>query len=63
MDDADLPAHDGCIVQGLTDGHIPIHGHEDQDKDLHASKQMQCKDLCQALIVRYAFLCRQGIHE
>ena len=37
QDDADLPAHDGCIIQGLTDSHIPIHGHEDQDKDLHAS--------------------------
>ena len=38
QDDANLTSHDGCIIQGLADVPVEIHGHEDKEKDLPASK-------------------------
>ena len=36
----DPVAHDGRVVQGLTDGHIAVNSHEDKDEDLQAAKEM-----------------------
>lgn len=50
--------HDGCVSQGLTNGYIVIKGHEDKHQDLHAAKEVTCKDLCHAFIVGDDFLLR-----
>ena len=42
---ADLPTHDGRVLQGLTDGHVAVQGHEYQDEDLQTAKEMEWKDL------------------
>jgi hypothetical protein len=34
-------AHDGLVLQGLTDGHIVVNSHEDKDKDFQAAKEME----------------------
>ena len=34
----DSMAHDGRVVQGLTDGHIAVNSHEDKDEDLQVAK-------------------------
>ena len=38
---ADLPTHDGHVVQGLTDGNIAVQGHEYQDEDLQTAKETE----------------------
>lgn len=44
-----LSTHDGHVMQGLTEGHIVVKGHEEQDEDLQAAKEMEGKDLDYAL--------------
>ena len=58
----DTLAHDGCVSQGLANGHVAITGHKDEHEDLHAAKEMKCKDLGHALIVGDDFLLRYGIY-
>lgn len=36
-------------MQGLTDGHIAVSGHEDENEDLQAAKEMEREDLYHAL--------------
>lgn len=55
--------HDGHVVQGLTDSHIAVKGHEDQDEDLQAAKEMEWKDLDYALIERDSSILQKGIHN
>ena len=43
QDDAGFPTHDGWIMQRLANGCIVIHGHENQDKDLHGAKKCSAK--------------------
>lgn len=63
INSTDMLAHDGCVPQRLTHGHIVIKGHEDEHKDLHASTEMGSKDLCHALIVGNDLLLRKVIHN
>ena len=57
----DTLAHDGCVLQGLANGHIAINGHEDKHPDLHAPNEVKCKDLGHVLIVGDDFLLRHRI--
>ena len=59
----DLPAHDGCVLQGLTNGYITIKGHKDEHKDFREAKEMEGKDLSHALIEGNGLLLRKGIHN
>ena len=59
----DTLAHDGCVPQGLANGHIAIEGHEDKYQDPHAPEEVKCKDLGHALIVEDDFLLRYGIYN
>lgn len=59
----DSMAHDGGVLQRLTNGDIAIKGHEEEHKDLHAAKEMGCKDLSHALIVGDGLLLRKGVHN
>jgi hypothetical protein len=37
----DPAVHDGHVVQRLTDGHIAVSSHDDNDEDFQAAKEMQ----------------------
>lgn len=59
----DMLAHDSRVLQGLTSGHIAIKRPEHEHQDLHAPKEVNCKDLGQALIVGDDFLLRYRIYK
>ena len=50
-------------MQGLTDGHIAVSGHEDKNEDLQAAKEMEWEDLYHALTERDSGLFLKGIHN
>lgn len=37
--------HDGCVVQGLTDGRIAVTDHHSEKDDRYTIKEMLCKEL------------------
>ena len=57
----DTLVHDGCVPQGLANGHIVINGHDDKYQDLHAPNEVKYKDLGHALIEGVDFLLRYRI--
>lgn len=45
QDPADPPAHGGCVVQGLADGHVAVVGHHRQEEHLRCPGKVQKKQL------------------
>ena len=45
--------HDHQTVQGLTDGHVVVTGHQQQKDDLWSSKKVLCKQLGQTSLEEY----------
>lgn len=45
---ANSPAHDGRISEGVADGHVPIIGHHHQEKTFGVSETQKEKGLCHA---------------
>jgi hypothetical protein len=41
----ELRAHDACVVQGETDGHIAVIGHSHNEEDLQVNKKYEEKHL------------------
>lgn len=48
QDEAESPAHDGRISEGVADGHVPIIGHHHQEKTFGVSETQKEKGLCHA---------------
>lgn len=59
----DSLAHDDSVLQGLENGDAVIKSHEDEHKDLHAPKEVDCEDLSHALTVGNALRMRKGVHN
>ena len=59
----DLMTPDGRVAQGLTDGHIVVSSHEDEDEDLQAAKEMDWKDLDYALSEKDSGVLQRGMHN
>lgn len=49
---APMLTHDKSIVPGLADGHRAVKGHNCEDKDLNASKEVHGTKLCHAARIR-----------